>query len=381
MSRKVSVGVLLGCAAVLAAVVAGYAGSARSATSGVQALPSSSCGPVIYKGSGSPDFIIPSDLPLAGRDPRPDRADLAGDALGARAGRLEGRPVQDRLPVVRRLDRTGRRAGTRASAPRTPASTRSDKSVIGVLGTFNSGCAKIEVPIMNRANPGPLGMVSPANTNPGLTKKWDPGEPKQVLPDRGAQLRTRRRHRRLPGPGRRDVDEGSRLQEGLRPQRQADVRLRRRHDVPEGGEEARADRHRLQGLGREAVELRGACQLDQGIGCAGRLPRRDHLQQRREADAGHQGRCSQHQAADARRLQRSGLERRGRQRRVHQRRRPAAEEPDGRRCDLRQELRQADRHAAEPVLRVRRAGDGRHAQGNRQRAAASGRRRRRRCSG
>ena len=66
MSRKVSVGVLLGCAAVLAAVVAGYAGSARSATSGAQALPSSSCGPVIYKGSGSPDFIIPSDLPLQG---------------------------------------------------------------------------------------------------------------------------------------------------------------------------------------------------------------------------------------------------------------------------------------------------------------------------
>ena len=66
MSRKVSVGVLLGCAAVLAAVVAGYAGSARSATSGAQALPSSSCGPVVYKGSGSPDFIIPSDLPLQG---------------------------------------------------------------------------------------------------------------------------------------------------------------------------------------------------------------------------------------------------------------------------------------------------------------------------
>ena len=65
MSRKVSVGVLLGAAAVLAAVVAGYAGNAKSAAS-VQALPSSSCGPVVYKGSGSPDFIIPSDLPLQG---------------------------------------------------------------------------------------------------------------------------------------------------------------------------------------------------------------------------------------------------------------------------------------------------------------------------
>src|SRR5436305_3633518 len=56
----------------------------------------------------------------------------------------------------------------------------SNKSVIGVLGTFNSGCAKIIVPIINRA--GPLGMVSPANTNVGLTKKWDPGEPQKYYP-------------------------------------------------------------------------------------------------------------------------------------------------------------------------------------------------------
>src|SRR5207245_7044048 len=55
-----------------------------------------------------------------------------------------------------------------------------DNSVIGVRGTFNSGCAKIIVPILNRA--GPLGMVSPANTNPGLTKKWDVGEPNKYYP-------------------------------------------------------------------------------------------------------------------------------------------------------------------------------------------------------
>jgi branched-chain amino acid transport system substrate-binding protein len=57
-----------------------------------------------------------------------------------------------------------------------------NKSVIGVVGTFNSGCAKIIVPILNRANPGPMAMVSPANTNPGLTKKWDPGEPQKYYP-------------------------------------------------------------------------------------------------------------------------------------------------------------------------------------------------------
>jgi branched-chain amino acid transport system substrate-binding protein len=43
-----------------------------------------------------------------------------------------------------------------------------DKSVIAYLGTFNSGAAKLSIPILNAA--GPLVMISPANTNPGLTK-------------------------------------------------------------------------------------------------------------------------------------------------------------------------------------------------------------------
>lgn len=43
-----------------------------------------------------------------------------------------------------------------------------DKTVIAYLGTFNSGAAKLSIPILNNA--GPLVMVSPANTNPSLTK-------------------------------------------------------------------------------------------------------------------------------------------------------------------------------------------------------------------
>ena len=65
MSKKFSVLALVGAAAVVAAVAAGYSSSARSASS-VTPLPSSSCGPVVYKGSGKPDFIIASDLPLQG---------------------------------------------------------------------------------------------------------------------------------------------------------------------------------------------------------------------------------------------------------------------------------------------------------------------------
>ena len=43
-----------------------------------------------------------------------------------------------------------------------------DPAIIAYLGTFNSGAAKLSIPILNAA--GPLVMISPANTNPGLTK-------------------------------------------------------------------------------------------------------------------------------------------------------------------------------------------------------------------
>jgi len=51
-----------------------------------------------------------------------------------------------------------------------------DPGVVGYIGTFNSGAAKIAMPILNRAG---LVMVSPANTSPGLTKPGlgEPNEP------------------------------------------------------------------------------------------------------------------------------------------------------------------------------------------------------------
>jgi len=57
-----------------------------------------------------------------------------------------------------------------------------DESILGVIGTFNSGCAKIEVPIANEAS---LAYVSPANTAVGLTHVGpgsEPGEPDKYYP-------------------------------------------------------------------------------------------------------------------------------------------------------------------------------------------------------
>jgi branched-chain amino acid transport system substrate-binding protein len=56
-------------------------------------------------------------------------------------------------------------------------------SVVGEVGTFNSGCAVIEAPILNRAPGGGVAMVSPANTYVGLTRPSGvPGEPQKYYP-------------------------------------------------------------------------------------------------------------------------------------------------------------------------------------------------------
>lgn len=56
-----------------------------------------------------------------------------------------------------------------------------DPDVMAYLGTFNSGAAKLSMPILNSAN---LVMVSPANTYTGLTKpgKGEAGEPDKYFP-------------------------------------------------------------------------------------------------------------------------------------------------------------------------------------------------------
>jgi len=57
-----------------------------------------------------------------------------------------------------------------------------NKHEVAVMGTYNSGCAKIIVPILNQDPTGPMAMISDANTNPGLTKAWNPGEPDVYYP-------------------------------------------------------------------------------------------------------------------------------------------------------------------------------------------------------
>jgi branched-chain amino acid transport system substrate-binding protein len=178
--RLLAVSLLIAAVAVLSIVAAGTGGVFNRSSPSATPLPSASCGPVFYKGKGSPKFLIASDLPLqgAGRAQNIDMQKAIQYVLDKqfhfKAGKytVGYQGCDDSTAETGGWDAGKCTANGRAYA--------SDTSVLGVLGTFNSGCAKLIVPLLNRATPGPVGMLSVANTNVGLTHfaPWNnPGEP------------------------------------------------------------------------------------------------------------------------------------------------------------------------------------------------------------
>jgi branched-chain amino acid transport system substrate-binding protein len=163
-----------------AAAFVAYSTTANATNQAATPLPSSSCGPLFYKGKGKPQFLIASDLPLqgAGRAQNIDMQKAIQYVLDKqyhfKAGKytVGYQGCDDSTAETGGWDAGKCTANGRAYA--------SNTSVMGVLGTFNSGCAKLIVPLANRAPGGPLAMLSVANTNVGLTHNapWNnPGEP------------------------------------------------------------------------------------------------------------------------------------------------------------------------------------------------------------
>jgi branched-chain amino acid transport system substrate-binding protein len=65
-----------------------------------------------------------------------------------------------------------------------------DSNAVGLIGPFNSGCAEVEIPILNQAG---IPQISPANTYVGLTTNEPgsaPGEPQKYFPS-GTRTYTR----------------------------------------------------------------------------------------------------------------------------------------------------------------------------------------------
>ena len=187
LRKRGVLGFLILLVAVLALAAAGCGGDddddggdGGGSSGAVEALPSASCGP-IRKGEEEPDALIASDFPLQGAN-RSLTTEMA-DAIEYMLEQQDWK-AGDTVLGYQSCDDSTAQAGSWDSAKCSSngRAYANNASVIGVIGTFNSGCAKLVIPIANRES---LAMVSPANTYPGLTEGGpgtEAGEPDNYYP-------------------------------------------------------------------------------------------------------------------------------------------------------------------------------------------------------
>jgi branched-chain amino acid transport system substrate-binding protein len=134
-------------------------------------------------GGGSSDktLIIGVDLPFQGSSADTSTSTFNAMKLfleqqGNKAGKykVELKQYDDSTAAAGKWDDATCKANATAHS--------TNENEVAVMGTYNSGCAKLEAPVLNQAPNGPLLMISHANTNPGLTKKWDANEPEKYFP-------------------------------------------------------------------------------------------------------------------------------------------------------------------------------------------------------
>jgi branched-chain amino acid transport system substrate-binding protein len=175
-----------GVAAVSALAGCGGGGGSSSTTTaaGIAGVPTDTCAKVEYGGEGKPAGLIVSDLPLQGDSAERSRQQeeairLMLDQRGWKAG---SRPVayqgcDDSIAKTGLWDAATCRSNADAYVD--------DDQVLGVIGTYNSGCAAEEIPILNRAD---VSMISPGNTAVCLTepsKGCEGGQPDSLYPSGG----------------------------------------------------------------------------------------------------------------------------------------------------------------------------------------------------
>ena len=145
-------------------------GSAWVSTAGAttaDGLPQS-CGK-LYARSSDPDLLIASDSPLTGFQAEGARA--MADAVRFILERHDFKAGPHTLGFRKCDDASAETqfVDARACAANANAYARAER-LVAVVGTYNSDCARIEIPILNRAPGGPVPMISPSNTYSGLTR-------------------------------------------------------------------------------------------------------------------------------------------------------------------------------------------------------------------
>jgi len=169
--------------ALLGLAVLALSTQGRAATTGVD---NSACGPVQYGGAGQAQALIVSDLPLQGDSRR--RSLQMNDAIGLV---LEGAQWKagGRTVAFQACDDSLADTGlwSKSQCQKNARAYAADPTVLGVIGTYNSGCAEAMIPILGQAPGGGLAMVSPGNTLICLTQSspsCGKGEPGSLYPAR-----------------------------------------------------------------------------------------------------------------------------------------------------------------------------------------------------
>jgi branched-chain amino acid transport system substrate-binding protein len=176
--------VFLGLFVAALALVAAGCGGGGGGGGEVTALPSSSCTAIEFEGDGNPDYILASDFPLQGSSRTQTEQIVAAiryelGQRGWKAGdyNIGYQSCDDATAQAGKWDSGKCSANANAYA--------ANDAVIGVIGTFNSGCAAIEIPVLNQATDGGIPMLSPANTFVCLTAaapSCDASEPDKYYP-------------------------------------------------------------------------------------------------------------------------------------------------------------------------------------------------------
>jgi branched-chain amino acid transport system substrate-binding protein len=129
--------------------------------------------------SGAPTVTIVSDLPLQGSS-RPQNETIV-NAINLTLEQRNNKAGDVQINYVS-LDDVSAQTGLwdEATCIENARNAARDGSVVGWIGPFNSGCAEVQIPILNEAG---LAMVSPATSALGLTKpSADPDEPEKYYP-------------------------------------------------------------------------------------------------------------------------------------------------------------------------------------------------------
>jgi branched-chain amino acid transport system substrate-binding protein len=161
--------------ALTAAGALALAGCASSSNSGSSSSGGSG------SGGGGKTLVISTDLPLQGSsastsDSTNKLIQLYLESIGNKAGNytVELKQYDDSTAAKGAWDD--------AQCAKNATDHVANTDEVAMMGTFNSGCAKIELPTLNQDSTGPMLMVSHANTNVGLTKTWETGEPDKYYP-------------------------------------------------------------------------------------------------------------------------------------------------------------------------------------------------------